>query len=278
MKKKILNGLLVAVILLICVSIIGILVLDGVAQSVIQTKGSEGLGVAVKLDSVHIGLFSKSSSLNGLRIANPESFITEEKPDLLTVKEATADFSVLQMFDKEVEIQDVVIEGVVLYLQQIDRKSNIETLINTVSSDKTPEASHPDPPYTIKNFTIRDITVIANGKFTVINSGDVTAHIKEIVMHDIGGDGDAEVATEAITAAITHAIMDHLSKHPAEGFSKLAFSRVTGLINDLPVFHQLGIGNALQSATDTAGKAVDGIIGGINNLFGGGKKDTPAKN
>ena len=161
----------------------------------------------------------------------------------------------------------------VLYLQQQGGKSNIETIIETVSNDKTPKASHPEPPFTIKNFIIRDITVIASGKFTVLDSGDVTAHIKEIVMHDIGSDGDAEVATEAITAAITHAIMDHLSQHPAEGFSKLAFSHVTGLINDLPVFHQLGVGTMLQGVTDTAGKAVDGIIGGIGDLLGGGNKD-----
>ncbi len=273
MKQKLINGLLVAVILIICISIVGIMVLDGVAQSVIQDKGSEGLGVAIKLDSLHVGFFSKSSSLKGLHIANPEKFVTEKKPDLLTVKEATADFSVFQMFDKEVEIQEVVVEGVVLYLQQQDGKSNIETIIDTVSSDKSPEASHPEPPFTIKNFIIRDITVIASGKFTVLDSGDVTAHIKEIVMHDIGSDGDAEVATEAITSAITHAIMDHLSQHPVEGISKLAFSHVTGLINDLPVFHQLGVGNMLQGATDTAGKAVDGIIGGIGDLLGGGKKE-----
>lgn len=277
MKKKILNGLLVAVILIIGVLIVGIMVIDGVAQSVIQEKGSKGLGVSVKLDSVHVGFLSKSSSLNGLRIANPEKFAAEKTPDLLSVKKATADFSVLQMLDKEVAVQEVVVEGVVLYLQQKDGKSNIEMVIDAVSNDETPDGSHPEPPFTIKNLIIRDITVVANGKFTVLDSGDVTAHIKEIVLHDIGSDGDAEVATEALTSAVTHAIMDNLAKHPAEGLSKLAFSHVTGLINDLPVFHQLGVGNALQGAADTAGKAVDGIIGGIGNLLGGNKKDKPKK-
>jgi hypothetical protein len=175
------------------------------------------------------------------------------------------------MVDKEVKIDNVLVQGITLYLQQDSGKSNIETVIDTISNDKTPEASHPDPSFTIANLILRDITVIASGKFTVLHSGPVTAHIDEIVMHDIGGDGDAEVATEAITSAVTHAIMNHLLKNPAEGFSKLAFSKVTSLINKLPVFRQLGIGTMIQGVTDTAGKVIDGVIGGIGNLLGGDK-------
>ena len=271
MKKKIVHGLLVATILIIGISVIGIIVLDGVAQSVIQSKGTEGLGVNIKLDSVHVGFFTRTSSIKGLKIANPEPFLTEENPDLLTVAEATADFSVFQMLDKEVKINKVFVEGVTLYLQQESGLSNIETVINTISNDETPSGSHPEPSFTIAHFIISDITVIASGKFTVLNKGAVTAHIDQIVMHDIGTDGDAEVATEAITSAVTHAILQHLSNHPVEGFSKIAFSKVTEVINKLPVFHQLGIGTAIQNVTDTAGKVIDSVIGGIGNMLGGTK-------
>ena len=271
MKKKIIKGLLVAVIVLVGLSIVGIMVLDGVAQSVIQSKGSEGLGVKLTLESVHVGFFTRESSLKGVKIANPESFLSEKTPTLLTMQEAKIEFSVLQMLDKEVVIPTITVTGVTLDLQQRSGKSNIETLINNISLDKTPEATHPDPPFNIETLTIRDITVVASGKFTILDKGPVTAHIKEIVMHNIGTDGDAEVATEAITSAVTHAIMQHLAKNPVEGISKLALSKVTGLINELPVFKQLGIGNLIQGIGDTAGKAVDGVLGGIGDLFGGKK-------
>lgn len=277
MKKKFINGLLIAVILFIGISIVGIMVLDGVTQSIIQSKGSEGLGVSLKVDSVHVGFFTKDSSIKGVTIGNPEEFKTEKTPNLLTIKEARIEFSVLQMLDKEVVIPTARVEGIVLHLQQKSGKSNIETVINNVSSDESPKASHPEPPFNIKTLTISDITVIASGKFTVLEKGPVTAHIKEIVMHDIGSDGDAEVATEAITAALTHAIMQHLADHPAEGLSKMAFSQVTGLINELPVFKQLGVGTAIQDVTDTIGKGVDGVLGGIGNLLGGDKKDKKDK-
>ncbi len=273
MKQKIINTILVIIILLIGFSIVGIFVLDGVAQSVIQSKGSEGLGVKLKIDSVHVGFFGKDSSIKGVKIANPEEFVSEKTPNLLTFKEANVEFSVLQMLDKEVVIPTATVEGVVLNLQQESGKSNIETVINNISADKNPEGSHPQPPFNIETLTISDITVIASGKFTVLESGPITAHIKEIVMHDLGSDGDTEVATEAITSAITHAIMKHLENHPVEGFSKLAFSNVTGLINELPVFKQLGIGDAMQGVTDAVGKGVDGVLGGLGELLGGGKKD-----
>ena len=273
MKKKIINGLLVATILFIAISVIGIIVLDGVAQSVIQSKATEGLGVNVKLDSVHVGVLTRTSSIKGLTIANPEPFLTEENPNLLTVTEATADFSVFQMLDKEVNINKVFVEGVTLYLQQDTGLSNIETVINTISNDETPDGSHPEPPFTIAHFIISDITVIASGKFTILDKGAVTAHIDQIVMHDIGTDGDAEVVAEAITSAVTHAILQHLSNNPVEGFSKIAFSKVTEMINGLPVFHQLGIGTAIQNVTDTTGKVIDSVIGGIGNLLGGNKEN-----
>jgi hypothetical protein len=187
------------------------------------------------------------------------------------VEEAKITFNVFQMLEKEVVIPNVTVSGVTLNLQQVDGKSNIETVVNNVSADDTPDASHPDPPFNIETLTIRDITVTASGEFTVLKKGPVTAHIKEIVMHNIGTDGDAEVATEAITSAITHAIMQHLAQHPVEGFSKLALSNVTNLINSLPVFKELGIGIAIQGAADTAGKIVDGVLGGIGDLLGGGK-------
>ena len=62
MKQKILNSVLAVIILLIGLCVVGIFVLDGIAQSVIQSKGSEGLGVPVKVDSVHVGFFGKDSN------------------------------------------------------------------------------------------------------------------------------------------------------------------------------------------------------------------------
>ena len=271
MKQKILNGLVVTLIALIAISVVGILVLDGVAQSIVQTKASQGLGVPVLVDSIHVGFFGKKSSIKGLVIENPESYRTEKTPNLLTMKQAKVEFSALQMFDESVEIQNVLAEEVVLDLQQDSGKSNIEIIVTHVATDESPKSDHPNPPFTINTLTIRDITVKASGKFIVIDSGSVIAHIPEIVLHDIGSDGDAEAATEAITTAVTHAIMEHISKHPVEGLSKVAFSDVTELINSLPVFHQLGAGDVIQGITDTIGKGVDDVLGGIGDLFDGDK-------
>jgi len=273
MKKKLLNGVLVLAIAMIGLSIVGIFVLDGIAQSIIQTKGSEGLGVQVKVDNVHVGFFGTNSSINGLSISNPKEFQSDNTPNMLTVQEVTIEFNVFQLVDKQIEIPNVFVDGIELHVQQLDGKSNIETMLHHISSDETPTGEYPHSPCNIVTLTLSDIKVIANGKFTVIDSGDVTAYIPEIVLHNIGTGGDAELAIEVITSAITHAIMQHLAAHPVEGLSKLAFSHVTDLINELPVFKQLKIGHALQGATDTIGRGVDGILGGLDDILGGNNDD-----
>ncbi len=269
MMKKILNAALVILIIAIVCSLIGIMVLDSMGRSLVKTAGSEGLGVPVTVKSVHIGFFSNDSHLKELKIANPEGF---SEPTLLSVESIEADFGILKLLDKQVVIELATVSGVHLDLEQTGATSNIETLITHISSDETPEPENTKSSFVIKTLRITDITVTASGKFTAMGSGSVTAHIKEIVMHDVGTNSDGEVAIEAVTSAVTHAIMDHLAKHPAEGLSKLAFSRVTNLINKLPVFKELGIGNLMQGVSDGLGKGLDGVIGGIGDLLGGNKK------
>ena len=277
MKQKIINTLLVLIVLGVGLCVVGILVLDGLAQSVIQTKGSEGLGVEVKMGSVHVGFFGSDTSATNITIANPKEFATPESPNILSVESIEVDFNVFQMLDARVDIPTANADGVVLVLQQNDGKSNIETLIETISSDTTPEASHPDPPFNIETLTINNITVVASGNFTVLNTKPVTAKIDQIVLKNVGTDGDAEIATEAITTAITHAILKHLEENPVEGLSRMTFTHITGAIDKLPVFKQLGIGAGIQGVTDAIGSGVDNILGGIGDLFGGGKDDKNKK-
>ena len=269
MLKTLLNGLLALLILVVVVCIVAIMVLDSMGRSIVQTAGSEGLGVPVTVKSVHIGFFSNDSHIKELSIANPDGF---SEPILLSVERVDVDFGVLKLLDSKVVIPNATVTGVFLDLEQHEKKSNIETLIHNIASDESPEPKETKSSFVIETLRISNITVTARGKFTVVDSGPVTAHIKEIVMHDVGTDSDGEVAIEAVTSAVTHAIMDHLSKHPAEGLSKLAFSHVTGLIDNLPVFKQLGVGNLMQEVTDGIGKGVDDILGGVGDLLGGKKK------
>ena len=75
MLKKLLNGVIITIIVALGLSIVGMFVLDGVAQSVIQNKGSEGLGVPIKFGHIHVGVFSHKSSFSDLKIGNPEKGI-----------------------------------------------------------------------------------------------------------------------------------------------------------------------------------------------------------
>ena len=267
MKQKIINGLTVTLILMLVGVVAGVLVLDGLAQSIIQKQGSQGLGTQVLFERVHIGFFDTSSSFHGLTIANPEGFGTEDSPVLLSIAEATAVFGLRSYLDKPIVIPNATISGVTLYLEQADGKSNIETIISHVLSDESKPEVPEDSSFTIDTITITDITVIASGKFTSVGSGSVTAHIDDMVLHNIGTSSNGEIAVEAITSALTYAIVQHLADHPAEGLSKVAFSHVTDLIDTLPVFKDLELGSTIQEVTDELGKGVDGLLEEFSDLF-----------
>ena len=267
MKQKIINGLTVILILMLVAVVAGVLVLDGLAQSIIQKQGSQGLGTQVRFERVHVGFFDTASSFHGLTIANPESFRTEDSPTLLSINEATAVFGLRSYLDKPIAIPSATISGVTLYLEQEDGESNIETIISHVLSDEsTPEVPE-DSSFTIDKITITDITVIVSGKFTAAGSGSVTEHIDEIILHDIGTANNGEIAVEAITSAVTYAVVQHLADHPAEGLSKIAFSHVTDVIDTLPVFKDLELGSTIQEVADELGKGVDGILEEFSDLF-----------
>jgi hypothetical protein len=265
MKQKIINGLTVTLILMLAGVVVGVLVLDGLAQSIIQKQGSQGLGTQLLVERVHVGFFDTASSFHGMTIANPEGFGGEDFPTLLSINEAAAVFGLQSFLDKPVAIPNATISGVTLYLEQVDEKSNIEIIIANVLSNESESVS--EASFTIETLTMTDITVVASGKFTAAGSGSVTAHIDEIVLTNIGTASNGEIAVEAITTAVTDAIMQHLVEHPAEGLSKVAFSHVTDLINTLPVFKELELGSAIQEVTDELGKGVDGLLEEFSDLF-----------
>ena len=139
MKSKIRKVLLVLVVLLVGIFFVGMLVIDGAAQSTIQSKGSEGLGVQVKLASVSVGIFSSDTTASSITIANPKGFASDLSPDLLTINDVHIEFNIFQMLSKEVVIPHASCEGVVLVLEQHGGKSNIETMLDNITADKTPE-------------------------------------------------------------------------------------------------------------------------------------------
>ena len=85
MMKKLLNGVLAVLIIVIVICLVGIMVLDSMGRTLVKTAGSEGLGVPVAVKSVHVGFFSNDSHLKEIQIANPEGFTN---PNLLSIERA----------------------------------------------------------------------------------------------------------------------------------------------------------------------------------------------
>ena len=271
MKQKIANLLLSLIFVGLGVVILGILILDGVAQSIIQKGASESLGTKVKADSVHVGFFGKNSGVKGLYISNPDVFNPKANPWLLTMEEALIEFGILQLLDTEVEIPLITARGIVLDLQQVNGQTNIEWVIQNISNSNNPVSTDlsEGSKFNIREMILEDITVLVSGSLAEVTDEIVSAKIDKLVLHDISSSSDAELATEAITTAMTRAITDYLLKHPAEGFSKVVLSRITGAVHSLPIINDLGIVPVIQGIVDSIGKEVDEAL----NVFDANEED-----
>src|SRR5258706_12079235 len=107
--KKVTIWVLGAGIILVIIGALGIhFFLDGAIKRGVQTVGPKLTKVEVKLDSVHLSLFSGSGKLKGLVVGNPQGFKTASAINLgsasLTVKPGS-------VFSPKVQVPTVNVEG-----------------------------------------------------------------------------------------------------------------------------------------------------------------------
>ncbi|MEO8605683.1 MAG: hypothetical protein ABI629_24150, partial [bacterium] len=78
-----------ATLALLAVAAVGLLLaLDGIVQGVLERRGSELFGTAVRIDAVHIALHRGTASVRGVHVANPPGFAAPEalRLDAITVE------------------------------------------------------------------------------------------------------------------------------------------------------------------------------------------------
>lgn len=265
MQRKRGRVLIPIVVTLLVILMVAFIAIDGIAASFIDRSATKALGVETRVGSVNIGIFTDHSSLTDLRIANPKGYTAK---NILSMKNVEAEASAWTLMSSgQLEISSVTIRGIELELEQTGSMSNVEEIINHAEKIESKGAT-----VNIGTLRVEDVTVVARGKFSVVQTGTVTAKIKELVLHDVGSASHGERVVQAVTAAVTQAIMKHLSENPVEGFSQATIGQVLGLIDGLPVIGELGIGRGLQDGVSGISKGVDDIVGGVENLLGGGKK------
>ena len=174
--------------------------------------GSEyALGVKTELGSASLSIGGGSLELNRLEISNPEGFTAE---NFMSLRRGVFDVDAGSVLDDEVRIDSLIIEGVTLNLEQIDRNGNYKVLLDHIKKLDL-SSSKESRKYHISLIALRDINV--NGSLSLLGKkNEKTFKLDNFSLRNIGGDNGATMSQ--VTALVVKTL---ISKALAAGGGQL---------------------------------------------------------
>jgi len=189
----------IGAIVVIAVITIGWLLsnLDRIVAEAVETIGTETLGTAVTLDSAEVQLSEATAALNGLTIANPAGY---SEPYAFELGGISVTIDPESVTGNEIVLPLIVVDRARLTFEQTGATSNLQTLLDSVSSDsqatasETGETSGEELKFVISEF------VLADAGMTVIHDQldePISFVLPDLVLTNIGRAGAAVTAEEA---------------------------------------------------------------------------------
>lgn len=253
MKKLLIRGLFVVVLLVIIAVVAVGLSLNGAIKKGVETYGPQMTKVPVKLDGVSLSLFSGSGAIKGLVIGNPQGYKTDQA---MSVGLASVVISPGSIFSDKVVVKSIRIEAPQVTfefgpggnnLQRI--QENLEaytggssTNVATPAEAKAPAESKPGKKLQV------DEVVITGGKVTLgiaaVGGKLIEAPLPEIRFEKLGQ------GPEGITGAeLGKIILSKLTEEALKTYGdKLAQAGAEAL------------NNLTQNATNAVNKATSDVL------------------
>lgn len=212
--KKLLVVVLIVVLLLVVV--VGVLFasLNSVARQAVVTIGQRATRTPIAVESVSLSPFSGRGELVGLKVANPEGFAGE---NAFTLQRVFIQLEPRSLFSDELIINEVIVEGPAVFVEQSVRGNNINTIrrnvtefaavISTDTEEEIPDEA--GKRVVVERLLVNDGQVALSS--TLTRGRGVTVKFNPIELTDIGkGDQVATVGTVVaqVVDAITRAALE----------------------------------------------------------------------
>ena len=234
--KVFLVGLVVLVVVVGIVLTVAISNLDRIVKGVVESSGSEVLGTDVTLNKVEISLKGGKGTLKGLVIANPEGFSARNAFEL---DEVTLVLDLGTVTSDEVVVEQVVVDGARVVFEETGGSINLQTLLKNAqdyagpSEPSEPTEEEPEsagPKLVIKEFRF------TNAEATLISEKlgqEVMAGIPDIMLNDIGKEGNGVTAAEAAKQVLVPVIQQVIEGSKDEIIEAAKESATKGLLNKI---------------------------------------------
>jgi hypothetical protein len=222
--------------------------LDRLAEAAIEQYGSEALGVALRVDSVHLSPAQGTGRINGLTIANPPGFSTAS-----AVRAGQIDiaFSVAALAKKPIVVREIVASEVQVTYEFAGDQSNLGALQKSAGAAKggaAPKKGADEPSVVVEKLIIRDGIVYLRGG--ALGPPGLDVPLGTIRLNNVGkgGGGAGEIVAQVLPAIIGATV---------RAVATLDLERLLGGAE--------GGGKALKTLIEKGGKDLGSALG---TLFG----------
>jgi hypothetical protein len=275
MKKLLLIGGGIIIVVLVGVGYVFYTQLDSIIKTAIEEVGSRATQTQVKLDGVSVSLTGGTGKLSGLTVANTKDFKT---PSAFKLGEISLALDTGTVTSKTVVVKEVVVAAPqVTYELNNTGGSNIDAIRRNIDSfvkqyggaSGSPQPAAKSDPANETKLVINNLYV-RGGKVDVsasmLGGKTMSVPLPDIHLADIGkakgGATPAEVADQligAISSSATKAVAS-LNLDKLKDAAGQAVEGAKGQLQNLPQGAG-GAGDATKKATEGAGGALRNLLG-----------------
>lgn len=270
-KAKFFKVLLWIVIILVAAIFITLWQIDRIAAASIRTVGSAVTGTDVTVKSVSISPLRGVVKVNGFQLGNPAGF---HLPFAVKAGTFHVDANMSSLFSDEMHVEYLELSGIDLNFElKLTQGSNFDVILdnvkaNTGADKDKPEADEPkaEESDAAKKKVVLDKLVLKDIKVRITSATAKTSLVvplAPITMEDVGGGRGIGEAIEEILARII------LEVGKVVDFKKLGGAVVDAGEAALKNIDKAtsGVSDAIVSAGDSAGGAVQGALDKSRNLI-----------
>ncbi len=252
--------------------------LNELAQSAIETYGSQVTGTAVGLQNADISPQNGSGSLTGLTVGNPPGFETE---NAIAIGAVRVQLDIGSVTEDPIVINEVAVDGPAVTYEIGDSGSNIDTIRDTVqaraggasggddSTGSGGESADKGPKVVIENLVIRDGRVAVSA--TGLGGETLDLVLPEVHLTDVGresGGATPEEIAKIVLAAITDNIDRAIATVNLDELVGGAQDVVEGAAGELRQTLDGELGET-GGVADGVGSAVEDGIGAVGDQLEG---------
>lgn len=260
---------------ILVVAAIGLLLLLGAvllfagraARLAVEKGGTRALGVPTTLESASVSPLRGDVSLTGLKVANPPGF---DKPAFLVLDHAAIDVKTASLLSDKIEANELLIDGLAITLEEKGGKANYDVILENLKKLQKPgDEKKPEPEPEAKagkQFVIRTVVLrnLSAEVYLLPIGGPTVVHVPELVLHNVGEDGQT---MDAAVAAITQAALAAIVKSGGGLLPPDMLKDLSGGLAGLGKgVLELG-GESLKGVGEKAGELIEEAGKGLGDIF-----------